>query len=194
MDERCGSRRSFARENQQVAVFRITIILTKKISCLMKKKHSLIVATICCALAWPSTNCFAQIKFARSLQKGGRAAMCMGASRAALHYDDYRASYNRTILAASWSPAQGRIVPSRINIQTTNSLKTAKLLAPAKNSKPATTPLERPITLSPVRHKRMIASQHASDYYKSQKAAETEEWAAPKELDASSQHPDNRQE
>ena len=30
MNERCGSRRSFALENQQVAVFRITIILTKK--------------------------------------------------------------------------------------------------------------------------------------------------------------------
>ena len=160
----------------------------------MKKKHSLIVATICCALAWPSTNCFAQIKFARSLQKGGRAAMCMGASRAALHYDDYRARLNRTILAASWSPAQGRIVPSRINIQTTNSLKPAKLLAPAKISELAITPPERPITLSPVEHKTIIASLHALIFYKSQKAAETEEWAAPKGLDASSQHPDNRQE
>ena len=160
----------------------------------MKKKLSLIVVTICCALAWPSTNCFAQKNFLRSFLKGGRTAMYMAATRAALQHNDYRASYNRTILAASWSPAQGRIVPSRINSQTTNSLKTAKLLAPAKNSKPTTTPLERPITLSPVRHKRMIASQHASDYYKSQKAAETEEWAAPKGLDASSQHPDNRQE
>ena len=160
----------------------------------MKKKHSLIVVTICCALAWPSTNCFAQKNFFCSLLKGGRTAMCLSATRAALHYDDYRARLNRTILAASWSPAQGRIVPSRINIKTTNPLKATKLLAPAKNSKPTTTPLERPITLSPVRHKRMIASQHASDYYKSQKAAETEEWAAPKGLDASSQHPDNRQE
>ena len=120
--------------------------------------------------------------------------MCMGASRAALHYDDYRASYNRTILAASWSPAQGRIVPSRINIQTTNSLKPAKLLAPAKISELAITPPERPITLSPVEHKTIIASLHALIFYKSQKAAETEEWAAPKGLDASSQHPDNRQE
>ena len=160
----------------------------------MKKKHSLIVVTICCALAWPSTNCFAQMQFARGLLKGGRTAMYMAATRAALHYDDYRARLNRTILAASWSPAQGRIVPSRINIKTTNSLKATKLLAPAKISELAITPLERPITLSPVRHKRMIASQHASDYYKSLKAAETEEWAAPKELDASSQHPDNRQE
>ena len=160
----------------------------------MKKKHSLIVVTICCALAWPSTNCFAQKNFLRSFLKGGRTAMCLSATRAALHYDDYRARLNRTILAASWSPAQGRIVPSRINIQTTNSLKTAKLLAPAKISELAITPPERPITLSPVRHKRMIASQHASDYYKSLKATETEEWAAPKGLDASSQHPDNRQE
>lgn len=160
----------------------------------MKKKHSLIVVTICCALAWPSTNCFAQIKFARGLLKGGRTAMCLSATRAALHYDDYRARLNRTIFAASWSPAQGRIVPSRINIKTTNSLKPAKLLAPAKISELAITPPERPITLSPVEHKTIIASLHALIFYKSQKAAETEEWAAPKGLDASSQHLDNRQE
>ena len=160
----------------------------------MKKKHSLIVVTICCALAWPSTNCFAQKNFLRSFLKGGRTAMYMAATRAALQHNDYRASYNRTILAASWSPAQGRIVPSRINIQTTNSLKPAKLLAPAKISELAITPPERPITLSPVEHKTIIASLHALIFYKSQKAAETEEWAAPKGLDASSQHPDNRQE
>ena len=194
MNERCGSRRSFALENQQVAVFRINIILTKKNFCLMKKKHSLIVVTICCALAWPSTNCFAQKNFLRSFLKDGRTAMCLSATRAALHYDDYRARLNRTILAASWSPAQGRIVPSRINIQTTKSLKPAKLLAPAKISKLATTPPERPITLSPVEYETMIASLRALIFYESPKAAETEEWAAPKGLNASSQHPDNRQE
>ena len=160
----------------------------------MKKNFILLAIIVCCAFAWSSTDFFTQRYSSRSILRGGCTATYRTATRAALHYNDYQASRDRKILAASWSQNQGRIVPSRINIKTTNPLKAATLLEHAKNSKSAITRLERPITLSPVTHKRIIASLHASDYHKSLKAAETEEWAAPKGQATSSQHPDNRQE
>ena len=160
----------------------------------MKKNFILLAILVCCAFAWPSTDCFAQRNFLRNIKTGSRAAMGLGATRVALHYKDYQASRDRIILAASWSKNQGRIVPSRTEIKHVYPLKAATLLAPAKNSKPAITRLQQPIYFSPAEHKTIIACLHASDFYEKQKAAETEEWAAPKGLTISSQHPDNRQE
>lgn len=166
----------------------------------MKKNLTLLAIIVCCAFACPSTNCFAQGGFLRTLP--------MAAARAMMQFDNLQENIRRKttaelerqmaatrlerqITAAKWKSEHNSRFSSGKGI---NSYKPSKIKELLLSTEKSNLPITRvtAVELSPAEFKKGDSLAHAKEFKMRQLAAEAEEWDEPQGQVASPQNPDNR--